>query len=281
MNELDGRTAVVIGVGGVGRGIARRLSAEGVRVALADIQPEVAPAVAGEITDAGGVAAAFRVDATDRGSLEELAERVAAELDGPHLLVNTVAAITDRPLDRCTEDDWAWIIESNLLSMVRSVDVMLPYLRAGGQGGHIVLTSSAAGLVTVPAEQLRGGLHNGLYSTTKHALVGYAEMLRHELAPEGISVSLLCPGVVEGNLRSTAARLRPSRYGGPEPDPQVGMEPKRDPMPADEVGRLVVRAVRAGEFWVFTHPDTLALVTARYEDQRRAFAFLAADRSGE
>ncbi len=279
MNELDGRTAVVIGVGGVGRGVARRLAGEGMRVAVADIQPPVAAAVADEITASAGVAMAAAVDATDRASLAALAERVAADLDGPHLVVNTVAAITDRPLDRCTEDDWAWIIESNLLSMVRSVDVMLPYLRAHGQEAHIVLTSSAAGLVTVSAEQLRGGLHNGLYSTTKHALVGYAEMLRHELAPEGIGVSLLCPGTVEGNLRSTAARLRPPRYGGPEPDPQVGMEPKRDPMPADEVGRLLVRAVRAGEFWVFTHPETQELLAARYDDQRRAFAFLAADRA--
>jgi NAD(P)-dependent dehydrogenase (short-subunit alcohol dehydrogenase family) len=280
MNGFEGRIAVVIGVGGVGRGVARRLAGEGMRVAVADIQPPVAAAVADEITTSGGVAMASAVDATDRVSLQALAERVAAELDGPHLVVNTVAAITDRRLDSCSEDDWAWIIESNLLSMVRSVDVMLPYLRAHGQEAHIVLTSSAAGLVTVPAEQLRGGLHNGLYSTTKHALVGYAEMLRYELAPEGIGVSLLCPGTVEGNLRSTAARLRPRRYGGPEPDPQVGMEPKRDPMPADEVGRLLVRAVRAGEFWVFTHPETQELLAARFDDQRRAFEFLAADRDG-
>jgi NAD(P)-dependent dehydrogenase (short-subunit alcohol dehydrogenase family) len=278
MRELDGRTAVVIGVGGIGRGVARRLAGEAMRVAVADIQAPVATAVAAEITAAGGVAMAGTVDATDRASLGRLAERVAAELGGPHLVVNTVAAITDRPLDRCTEDDWAWIIESNLLSMVRTVAVMLPYLRVHGRESHIVLTSSAAGLVTVPAEQLRGGLHNGLYSTTKHALVGYAEMLRHELAPEAIGVSLLCPGTVEGNLRSTAARLRPARYGGPEPDPQVGMEPKRDPMPADEVGRLLVRAVRAGQFWVFTHPETQELIAARYDDQRRAFEFLAEDR---
>jgi NAD(P)-dependent dehydrogenase (short-subunit alcohol dehydrogenase family) len=223
------------------------------------------------------VAVPCTVDATERASLEALAELVRRQFGDLHLLVNTVAAITDRRLDRCSELDWAWIIESNLLSMVRSVDILLASLRAHRQPAHIVLTTSIAGLVSIGPEQLRGGLHNGLYTTTKHALVGYAEMLHHELAPEGIGVSLLCPGTVEGNLRTTAARLRPERYGGPEPDPQVGMEPKRDPMPGDEVGRLLVRAVKADEFWVFTHPQTEEMLRARYQAQQRAFEFLAAD----
>jgi NAD(P)-dependent dehydrogenase (short-subunit alcohol dehydrogenase family) len=279
VRELDGRTAVVIGVGGVGRGIAGRLVHEGMRVVVGDVQPEVASAVAEGLVASGGTAAAWPVDATDRESLRELAEQTTRRFGGPHLVVNTVAAITDRPLDRCSELDWAWIIESNLLSMVRSVDVLLPYLRAHGQPAHFVATNSVAGLVAIGPDELRGGLHNGLYTTTKHALVGYAEMLRHELAPEGIGVSMLCPGTVEGNLRSTAARLRPPRYGGPEPDPQVGMEPKRDPMAGDEVGRLLVRAVRADEFWVFTHPQTRDLIEARYEAVRRGFEFLDAGRT--
>ena len=280
MRELGGRTAVVVGVGGVGRGIARQLAAHGMRVVVADVRADVASTVADDLTATGGRAMACPVDATDRGSLKALAERASREFGGPHLLVNTVAAITDRPLDRCTELDWAWIIESNLLSMVRSVDVLLPYLRAHRHPAHIVLTNSVAGLVAMGPEALRGGLHNGLYTTTKHALVGFAEMLRQELAPEGIGVSMLCPGTVEGNLRSNAARLRPDRYGGPEPDPQVGMEPKRDPMPGLEVGRLLVRAVRADEFWVFTHPQTQEMIESRHQAQRRAFAFLADDIAG-
>ena len=280
MRELDGRTAVVIGVGGVGRGIAGRLVHEGMRVVVGDIQPEVASAVAEDLASSGGAATACTVDATDRESLRAVAEQARRQFGGPHLVVTTVAAITDRPLDCCTELDWAWIIESNLLSVVRTVDVLLPYLRAHHEPGHLVVTNSVAGLAAIGPEELRGGLHNGLYTTTKHALVGYAEMLRHELAPEGIGVSMLCPGTVEGNLRSTAARLRPPRYGGPEPDPQVGMEPKRDPMPGDEVGRLLVRAVRADEFWVFTHPQTQETIETRHEAQRRAFGFLAAGLAG-
>ena len=275
MTPLAGRSAVVIGVGGVGGGISRQLAAAGMRVAVADIDPAAAEAARAAIVAAGGTAVAEAVDATDRDDLARLARRAAAELGGPHLLVTTVAAITDRRLDACSEDDWAWITEANLMSAVRAVDVFLPFLRAHREPAHVVVTTSLAGLVTTPASALRGGLRNGLYSTTKHALVGYADMLRHELAEEGIGVSLLCPGVVEGNLRSTAARLRPARFGGPEPDPQIGMEPKRDPMSADHVGRLVVRAVEADRFWVFTHPESAQLVAARYEELRDGFAFLA------
>ena len=275
MTPLAGRSAVVIGVGGVGGGISRQLAAAGMRVAVADIDPAAAEAARAAIVATGGTAVAEAVDATDRADLARLARRAAAELGGPHLLVTTVAAITDRRLDACSEDDWAWITEANLMSVVRAVDVFLPFLRAHREPAHVVVTTSLAGLVTTPASALRGGLRNGLYSTTKHALVGYADMLRHELAEEGIGVSLLCPGVVEGNLRSTAARLRPARFGGPEPDPQIGMEPKRDPMSADHVGRLVVRAVEADRFWVFTHPESAELVAARYEELREGFAFLA------
>jgi len=279
MKDLAGRTAVVLGVGGVGRGIAHCLAAEGMRVAVADIDDAVAAGVRDAITADGGGATALAVDATDRDQLSALGERVTAELGGPHVVVNTVAAITDRPLDRCTEQDWAWIIETNLLASVRVVDVLLPRLRAArasGEPAHVVLTASMAGLVTIPASQLRGGLHNGLYSTTKHALVGYAHMLRHELAPEGIGVSLLCPGVVEGNLRSTAARLRPDRYGGPEPDPQVGMIPKQNPMPAAQVGRLLVRAVHDDRFWVFTHPDSRTVLERQHAEMLDGFGYLDA-----
>lgn len=75
----------------------------------------------------------------------------------------------------------------------------------------------------------------------------------------------------------TRLRLRPARFGGPEPDPQIGMEPKRSPMSGDEVGRLLLRAIRADQFWVFTHPQNRALVEAGHAEVMAGFDFLGAD----
>ena len=274
MKELAGRTAVVIGGGsGIGRGIALGLAAEGMRVAVADIHAESARGVCDELLATGATAIAAETDATDRASLHALAERVVTELDAVHVMVSTVGAILDRRLDAATEDDWGWLLEFNVMAVVRCVDEFLPYLRSSGGDSHIVCTSSMAGLLALPPAVV-GGVFNGLYTTTKHALIGYCAMLRDELAPEGIGVSVLCPGLVEGNLGPTSARNRPARYGGPMAyDREGGMPPGA--MPNEAVGPIVVRAIRANRFYIFTHPETVALVQARHDATLDDFAFYA------
>jgi NAD(P)-dependent dehydrogenase (short-subunit alcohol dehydrogenase family) len=276
MKELRGRTAVVIGGGsGVGRGIALGLAAEGMRVAVADLHAESARAVRDELAASGASAIALEADATDRASLQALAERTVADFDAVHLLVSTVGAIVDRPLDAATEDDWGWLIDFNVMAVVRGVDVFLPFLRSHGGESHIVCTSSMAGLLALPPAVV-GGVYNGLYTTTKHALIGYGAMLRDELAPEGIGVSVLCPGLVQGNLGATSARNRPARYGGALAYDREGGMPAAA-MPNEEVGPIVVRGIRANRLYIFTHPETVALVQARHDAMLEDFAFYATE----
>jgi NAD(P)-dependent dehydrogenase (short-subunit alcohol dehydrogenase family) len=274
LKELADRTAVVIGGGsGVGRGIALGLAAAGMRVAVADIHEASARTVRDEIEDRGSEAIAVEADATDRDSLRALAEQIVGELGAVHVLVSTVGVIIDRRLDEATEDDWAWLLEFNLLAVVRGVDVFLPYLRAHGEPAHIVCTSSMAGLLALPP-QVVGGVYNGLYTTTKHALIGYCAMLRDELAPEGIGVSVLCPGLVEGNLGQSSARNRPARFGGHAgTTPSGGMPPGA--MPNEEVGPIVVRAIEEDRLYVLTHPETVGLVEARHAALLEDYAFFA------
>ena len=275
MEELSGRTAVVIGGGsGIGRGIALGLADEAMSVVVADIDPASASAVAEEITGRGGRADGAAVDATRTDSLEDLAELAQTRHGHIHLLVSTVGVILDRRLDQATEEEWAWFLEFNVLAQVRGVNVFLPRLRAHGQPAHVVLTSSMAGLLALPPP-LVGGVNNGLYTTTKHALIGYSDMLRAELAPEGIGVSVLCPGLVVGQLGVTSARHRPERFGGPlpVPDPNRTMPPSA--MPSEAVGPMVARAVRANRFYIFTHPDTAGLVVNRHRALLEDYAFAA------
>ena len=281
MDELKGRGAVVVGGGsGIGRGIALSLAAEGMQVLVADIDSENADAVREEIGECGGEAFAAHVDATDRASLAQLAVGAAKDLGRVHLLVNTVGVHANAPVDS-GEDVWAWFVEFHLMAAVRVVQAFVPLLRAHDDGAHLVLTSSMAGLVALSAEETNG-TNTGVYTTLKHAVVGYGDMLRHDLASEGIGVSVLCPGGVATKLASTSATQRPERFGGPMPDPMAGREippevrAKLGVIPLEAVGPIVVRGIRANRSYILTHPDMVDVVRARQERLLEDFAFFAA-----
>jgi NAD(P)-dependent dehydrogenase (short-subunit alcohol dehydrogenase family) len=275
MDDLKGRGAVVVGGGsGIGRGIAMGLAAEGMAVLVADIDPESAAAVSDEITFHGGDARSHRVDATDDASLASLAERAGDELGKVHVLANTVGVVADTPLIEATEAEWAWFIEFHLMTAVRSVNAFVPAIRAHGEGGHIVLTSSMAGLLALPPSHT-GGVNTGLYTVMKHALVGYSEMLRGELKPDNIGVSVLCPGLVQSNLGSTSAKHRPERYGGAMPDPMTERGPIEGAMPNEDVGPIVVRGIIGNRAYIITHPETAPLVKARQDAVMDDYAFFA------
>jgi NAD(P)-dependent dehydrogenase (short-subunit alcohol dehydrogenase family) len=282
MDDLKGRGAVVVGGGsGIGRGIALGLAAEGMRVLVADIDSETAAAVENEIARGGGEARAAQVDATDQQSLAALTATATSELDRIHILAHTVGVHTDAGIITSTEEVWAWFIEFHLMSAVRTVDAFVPLRQAHDDGGHIILTSSMAGLLVLSTEQT-AATNTGVYTVLKHAMVGYGDMLRHELATDGIDVSVLCPGAVLTNLGTSSARHRPARYGGPMPDPQ--REARQLPpsslhlrtMTPEELGPIVVRGIKAKRQYILTHPDLSEMVRARQSALLEDFAFFSA-----
>lgn len=275
MEELAGKGAVCVGAGsGIGRGIALGLGAEGVRVLVADIDLGAADRVRDEIVAAGGEAQSAEVDATSDDSLAELARTAADLIGNVHLLVQTVGVVANTPLADATEQEWGWFTEFHLMSAVRTVNAFLPGIREHGEGAHVVLTSSMAGLLAL-SPLMTGGVNTGLYTVMKHALVGYGEMLRYELEPEGIGVSVLCPGMVESNLATTSARNRPDRYGGAFADPMEGRSMPPGAMPNEQVGPIVVRAIKANRAYILTHPETRFLVEARQQMLLDDYTFAA------
>ena len=285
--QLTGRPSVVIGGGsGIGRGISLALAAEGMSVAIGDIDTASAEVVRDEIIDQGGTAIAVTVDSTDRDSLTQLAQEVIARFGGVSLLSNNVGVAVFRALDEATEHDWAWAIEFNLLAMVRAVDVFLPRLRSEPGGAHIVNTASTAALVVIasPERGWNAAQPIGLYTATKHAVLGYSETLRGELAPYGVGVSVLCPGAVDSTLRASSARNRPARFGGPfVPTERAGYPIAA--IGAEEVGRMVVLGVKANRAHILTHPEWAPDVTARYRAVMADFEYFASaderDESGD
>ena len=275
MQHFAGRTAVVIGAGsgGIGTGIAAACARHGMRVVVADIDGDGAARVAAAIEAHGGRAVGASVDATDAASLAALAEHATTTFGSVDLLSNNVGVVLASPITESTDQQWQWVLELNVMSVVRSVTAFLPALRAAGGDTHITFTSSMAGLMRPDLP----GMPLGLYAASKHALIGYGDSLRHELAPEGIGVTVLCPGPVSTRLTETSARHRPERFGGGYED-DTPMPPGQDP---DGVGEVLLRAVAADRFLALTHPELSRFVARRYRAFAEDFAFAAEGESDD
>jgi NAD(P)-dependent dehydrogenase (short-subunit alcohol dehydrogenase family) len=283
MERLEGRAAAVTGGGsGIGRGIALALAGAGCRVAVLDLQQARAEQVAREIDERGGRAIALPCDVTDEDSLAGAARSASAVLGDLHVLSNNAGVIIPPgPVCEVGIEDWEFVFSVNLFGIVKSCRAFLPALRAHGDEAHIVNTASMAGLVTLPA------LGVGVYGASKYACVAYSETLRGELAPEGIGVSVLCPGMIESNLATTSAQNRPARFGGPRPAPgtagpsQANAPPGARVLGGEACGRIVVRGIRENRLHIVTHPESLPLVEQRFEQLRGDYAAEAAAQRSE
>jgi len=259
MKELKGKTAVVTGGGsGIGRGMALGFAAEGMSVAILDINEERGQSVAAELSRNGAHAVAWQVDVTSADDLGRVAAEVAERLGGVHVLcANAGVMLPLGPMSEKSPADWEYVFSVNLHGVVKTVNAFLPYLRAAGEA-HIVNTASLGGVVAVPQFPI------GVYVASKYACVGYSECLRGELEADGIGVSVLCPGVVESDLYNTSAQQRPARFGGPEEIAAIPSGAAPTAMPAEEVGPIVVRAIRENRLHIFTHPQALPVVEQRF-----------------
>lgn len=186
---FEGRSAWVTGAGsGIGRASAMQLAADGARVCVSDIDEAAAKAVAKEVTEAGGVAFALRVDVT---KVEDNDAAVAAvvdrfgKLDIAHLNAGIVEGATI--LDGDVES-WDRVIAVNLRSVFLGLRSAAPVMVQAG-AGSIVATASVAGLV--------GGSGMASYFASKHGVVGLVRSASAELAAAGVRVNAVCPGIID------------------------------------------------------------------------------------
>ncbi len=263
MDDLGGKVAVVTGAAsGIGRGIALRLAAAGMKVVAADIDEHGAAATCSEIASRGGRALAVRTDVSDPASVESLAGTTLHEMGGVHVVCNNAGVAVGGSVLEATGADWRWLFSVNLGGVVNGCRAFVPRMIEQGQGGHVVNTASMGGVLS------GGGL--GVYCTTKFAIVAFSEALRMEIEPHGIGVSILYPGAYRTQL-ADAARNRPAELGTPAGSTdglRAMLEPGDDPVLA---GDHVLRAILENAPHVFTHPEYRPLVAARFEQILAAF----------
>lgn len=272
MRDLAGRTAFVTGAAsGIGLALARAFAAEDMNVMLADIEAPALEAAAVELREFSPRVASVVCDVTDFASVSR-ASAATADAFGPvHILCNNAGVAGGSGIEAISPATWRWVVDVNLMGVVHGLAAFLPAMRAHGQGGHIVNTASMAGL--------QANLGFSPYVATKYAVVGMSEGLAKELAPDGIGVSVLCSGFVRTNI-AASARNRPERYG-PAVAPPAGSAAQRLSLGQAEkasagldpaaVAARVLAAIRAGELYIFTHPEMRDEVDERFTAIDAAF----------
>lgn len=263
MKELKGKAAVVTGAGsGLGRAMARAFAAEGMDLALGDVDLEGLRETA---ETCGGRTFTMRCDVSQAEDVEQLCSQTISHLGGVHLVCNNAGV---SPLGAAWElgvADWQWILGVNLWGVIHGVRAFTPHLIAQKEG-HIVNTASVAGLITPPG--------SGAYNVTKHAVVALSETLHHDLRERNspVGVSVLCPAYVPTRI-TQSERNRPSglpsSLKSKETLAREAMLRKAvasGKVSADQVAQAVVAAVKEERFYILTHPRIKGAIQARMED---------------
>jgi NAD(P)-dependent dehydrogenase (short-subunit alcohol dehydrogenase family) len=264
MQDLNGKVAFVTGgASGIGLGMARAFLAEGMKVAIADwSEDHIAKA---KTVLAGNNGVMFvKTNVASRESVQGAADQVLEMFGKIHVLCNNAGVNGGGTAASPDFDDWDKALSVNLGGVVNGTKIIVPIIRAQGEGGHVVNTSSMAGMVPLP------GL--AAYSTAKYAVRGFSESLRIQLAERGIGVSCLFPG-------ATRTAIVPLPEDDPENIKEEGapqflkdlwdaMRGAIDPL---DTGRAVVDAIKANRFYIFTNREFLDEVRQRHREIEDAF----------
>lgn len=246
--EIAGRVAVVTGAAsGIGLGLAERFVAEGMSVALADVERDALERAVARLGAGDAKVIGVPCDVGDSTQVAALRDRTLEAFGAVHVLCNNAGVAAGRPSVKTKPEVWRWIVDVNLLGVAYGIHAFAPLMVAQGVG-HIVNTASEAGLAA-------SGLL-GPYHATKYAVVGLSESLSLELAGTGVGVSCLCPELVDTKIFE-ATRNAPQALGLPPPVaiPMAQIEQlmsSRALSPAD-VATRVVDAIREERFWIITH----------------------------
>ena len=275
IGELTGKVAVVTGgAAGIGRGIVEALLEEGVRVVIADVERAVLDRTVDELSAKGDISGVV-TDVSDYQSVDDLAAAVFGQHGACHLLFNNAGVTSGgggRPWEQ-EANDWKWCFGVNVFGVANGVLAFVPRMIESGQPGVVVNTSSGdGGIAPVP--------YASVYASSKAAISCFTEALAHQLIDAGtdIRASIFYPsgGLLDTGLW-TAQRNRPAELARITPRPPApgatfaefksqleASGRSADVMDLRELGRFVVRGVKAGTF-IIGHglDDAGALLHAR------------------
>ena len=231
-----GRTCVITGAaGGIGAALTLNLARRAAVLVLIDKDAEPLEQVARLAREVGAAAVTtYVIDLSDGGDRADLAADVAARHGGADLLINNAGVALTGTFEQVSMKDFDWLMEINLHAVVRMTKAFLPQLLSR-PGAHVANLSSLFGLIAPPTQVA--------YVTSKFAVRGFSEALRHELAGR-LGVTVVHPGGIRTNIAVNARRSEPDLSGEQAAEAQAFTAAALT-MPPEEAARQIVAAIQA------------------------------------
>ncbi len=269
MKEFAGKTAVVTGgASGIGKAMALRWGSLGMKVALADVEPDALQDTTLELQKQGIEVLPVVTDVREAEQVQALAEKSREAFGAVHLICNNAGVFAGGTVWESAVEDYAWQMGVNLWGVIHGLRSFVPILIEQDEEAHIVNTASMAAVTTLPFA--------GVYHMTKHAVLALSECLYHELkltAPK-VGVSALCPELVKTQI-DAAERNRPTGLRSQAP-PSPGQAAAQAAIRSGVAGGIdpaqialrVERAVREDRFYILSDEGFRRSCETRLEDVR-------------
>lgn len=248
--SVAGKAVLVTGAaGGIGRATAFEAASRGAAVVITDIQEAPLRATAESTAARGGeVLACEALDITDNEAVKAFAGRVHAGHGSMDVVMNVAGTSTWGSVDRLTSSHWRKMVEVDLMGPISVIEAFVPPMMEARRGGHIVNVSSAAGLLGLP--------WHAAYSAAKFGIRGVSEVLRFDLEPYDIGVSLVCPGGVDTPLVGTVEIVGVDRQHAAIQ--KMTERFRKRAVSAERVATCILDGVERGTYLVFTSNDIRA-----------------------
>lgn len=265
--DFTGQVAFITGgASGMGRGMAKAFANAGMKVAIADIRPDALAGTVRAFAAEGSDILPITLDVTDREAWVSAVDAVEQALGPVDVLVNNAGIGLTGLMREMSYKDWDFSMGVNFGGALNGLMTCLPRMIERKAGGHLVVTSSTAGLTAV----------NGAaaYCAAKFAVTGLMEALAGELEGTRIDVSIFCPGPVQTDIGTNLDKVRPQHLRNEHvvQDPISPGDASASAlfMTIDEVGRRVLSGMRRRDLYILSHPEFAEGVQARSAALARA-----------
>ena len=266
MEDLKDKVAVITGgASGIGKAMAEKFAAEGMKLVLADVEQKALDGVVESFKANGVDVIGVCTDVSKEADVQNLSAETKKAFGTAHLVCNNAGVGAAGISWQLSQADWEWVLGVDLWGVIYGVRHFMPLLLDNGGQGHIVNTASMAGLVSGPGM--------APYNVAKHGVVTLSECLYMEIQALGapIGVSVLCPGWVNTRINESDRNRPGGAVSDDELDP-LGKALKAHiaqalpaGLTAEFVAALVLDAVKDNQFYILPHQHWKGLIRHRME----------------